>query len=147
MDAHASTSPIKAVVKYVPTHSHREERAARLELGRAKKAAAETEFQERQASWRDLEKKKSKVEKAARRAAMDRREAEMNQPGYGPDRWCWPKASEEPRGWTSGGDIPLVPGTQNPGCAAAGPGAALGLPSPERRSPSSRIEKMTESPM
>ena len=52
----------------------------------------------------------------------------MDDPGYGSDRWLWPKAYHHPRAYaTPGGDIAIMKDSRN-GSIASGVGAALGVP-------------------
>ena len=100
-----------------------------------------SEYTRRQRERLEQEQREKKFDKSARKKAYEQNMQEwarVDEPGYGPDRWLWPKAYVQPRTYvTPGGDVAIAKGSRNggpDGGVAGGPGAALGVPlSPEQR--------------
>ena len=70
-----------------------EQRAERLARERARKAQADREFLQRQTDRLEAEQARKQYDKQARELLSLRREMkERQEPGYGPQRWCWPGA-------------------------------------------------------
>jgi len=101
-------------------------------LALAAKEQQRSEWARRQREWHAQQLRERDLEKQARRKAFDDMRhdwARDADPGYGADRWLWPKAMTCPRTYvTAGGDVAIQRGSRNVTLAGGGPGAALGIP-------------------
>jgi hypothetical protein len=111
--------------------AHQAELAFKKKLEQEDKKKRESDFERRQREYRELQARTQAEDKSARKKAFNDNLhvwARVGDPGYGPDRWLWPKAYHEPRTYvTPGGDVAIMKDSRN-GTIASGPGAALGIP-------------------
>lgn len=104
--------------------------AKRTEVRLAVKAASKRNdaYMKRQRERLEADKQQKANEKEERSRAWAQMEKDWQrkgEPGYGPDRWLWPKAMYHPRAYvTPGGDVAVQRGSTFR--VASGPGAALG---------------------
>ena len=74
------------------------------------KQAAKEAWATRQQARLDEEKKDKEAAKVKRLESIEKNrvDSQMYEPGYGPDRWCWPKAGEHPRHWATSQDVAVT---------------------------------------
>ena len=122
--------------------AHLSDLAFKKALEQEDRKKRESDFERRQREHREQQAKANAEEKTARRKAYDDNMhvwARVDDPGYGPDRWLWPKAYHHPRTYvTPGGDVAIMKDSRN-GTIASGPGAALGIPIGSRNHLSSSV--------
>lgn len=111
--------------------NHQDYIAFKQSLEQQDRQRRDADFARRQRERVAAEEKAKAAEVAARRRAFRQNLhdwARVDDPGYGPDRWLWPKAYHHPRAYaTPGGDIAIMKDSRN-GSIASGVGAALGVP-------------------